>query len=293
MKYSAYTYTIASEIILHFPFSENATDITIKKGNFKLPKLQKTKIYRAGSQALYGNSDGFHYLTWPGFVDFKINASELHYQNNAKCPPGLFSIFLSSEALGICLFLRDCFLLHGSAVLINEHASVFIGTPGAGKSTTVAAYAKDGFTVLSDDMVAVQFDKNNTAYVLAAGPEIKIWRDSAENLGYDPTKLEPAWEGKDKFLLYQNQFPTNEKFKLNALNVLLKPNSKKYKEEIRWIESPVLLLKYFPLPHQLLKSEEIKSHFEKSLFIFNQANFKYIRRPKTFQKLKEWVHAQK
>jgi hypothetical protein len=293
MKYSAYTYTIESDTELHFPLSINQSDIEVKSGNFILPKLKRTKIHRAGSLALYGTKDGFHYLSWPGFVDFKINDREIFYLKNEKCPAGLFSIFLSSEALGICLFLKDCFLLHGSAVVLNQKASVFIGTPGAGKSTTVAAYAKEGFTVLSDDMVAIKFDKNNTAFVLAAGPEIKIWRDSAENLGFNLAALEPAWEGKDKYLFQQKEFPTNKSFELNAINIILKPGSNKYKEEIRFIDSPILLLKYFPLAHQLLNQQEIKSHFEKSLFIFEQVKFNYLRRPKDFQKLKEWVKAQK
>jgi hypothetical protein len=293
MKYSAYTFTLESDAELHFPFSEGESDILIKSAEFELPKLKRTKIHRAGTLALYGMAGEYHYLSWPGFVDFKINTTQIFYQKNEKCPSGLFSIFLSSEALGICLFLRDCFLLHGSAVVLNQKAAVFIGTPGAGKSTTVAAYAKEGFTVLSDDMVAIKFDKKNTALVLAAGPEIKIWQDSAENLGFDLSLLEPAWEGKNKYLFQQKEFPTNKAFELNAINIILKPSSKKYNEEIRFIDSPILLLKYFPLAHQLLNQEHIKSHFEKSLLIFEQAKFNYIRRPKNFQKLKEWVKAQK
>jgi hypothetical protein len=293
MKYSAYTYTLSSDTALHFPSTENESDIVIKSADFNLPKLKKTKIYRAGSLALYGKQADFHYLSWPGLVDFKINAKEIFYKKYNKCPAGLFSIFLSSEALGTCLFLKGCFLLHGSAVVLNEKATVFIGTPGAGKSTTVAAYAKENFTVLSDDMVAITFDNSDKASVLSAGPEIKIWRDSAQNLDFDIRTLEPAWEGKDKYLYNQTNFPTNKKYELEAINIILKPTSKKYKEEIRFIDSPILLLKYFPLAHQLLNQEEIKSHFEKSLFIFEQVKFNYLRRPKDFQKLKEWVKAQK
>ena len=293
LRYSAYTLSIASDTGLHFPSSDLPADISIKKGDFELPKLKKTKIQRAGVWALYGSDKAFQYLSWPGFVDFKISATEIIYRKSEACPAGLFSIYVTSEALGTCLFLRGYFMLHGSAVVIKNKASVFIGTPGAGKSTTVAAYAKEDFIVLSDDMVAIAFDKTNKPKVVAAGPEIKIWADSATQLGFDIKNLEPAWEGKDKYLFSQKSFPKNQTFELEAVNIILKPNSKKYLETISFIESPILLLKYFPLAHQLLKQKEIKRHFEHSLEIFNHARFSYIRRPKNFIKLKEWVKAQK
>ncbi len=293
MKYTAYTLTILSDTALHFPSSTNEVDITIQKGEFKLPRLRKTKIQRAGVWALYGFDNHYHYLSWPGFVDFKINAAEIIYSKSDTCPTGLFSIYTSSEALGTCLMLRGCFLLHGSAVLIKNQASVFIGTPGAGKSTTVAAYAHEGFTVLSDDMVAIKFDSNNKPFVLAAGPEIKIWSDSARNLGFNIKDLEPAWEGKDKYLFSQKNFPKDNSYPLEAISVILKPSSKKHTETIRFIDSPILLLKYFPLAHQLLTQNEIKTHFERSLQIFENVKFNYIKRPKNFIKLKEWVKAQK
>jgi hypothetical protein len=292
MKYLAYTYTIDSDVACHFPESQAIADIFFKADNFIIPKTEKTKIQRAGVDALYGKTDDFHYLVWPGYVDFKINKTHIFYRKNADCPEGLFRVFITSEALGICLFLHDCYLLHGSAVVIKNEAHVFIGTPGAGKSSTVAAYAKEDFTVLSDDMVAIQFADNQAPVVLPAGPEIKIWKDTAENLGFKLNDLEPAWEGKEKYLFSQKNFPSTTRVKLSSINIILKPFSKKYKDEIKIIQSPMLLLAYFPLAHQLLDSDAIKDHFEKSIQIFNSVKFSYIRRTKTFQKLKEWVKAQ-
>ncbi len=293
LRYTAYTLSVSSDTPLHFPKSASVPDIKIHKGDFELPKLKKTKIQRAGVWALYGIDKAYHYLSWPGFVDFKISNTEIIYRKAEACPDGLFSIYVSSEALGTCLFLRGYFLLHGSAVLIKNKAAVFIGTPGAGKSTTVAAYARAGFTVLSDDMVAIRFDKSLGFKVLAAGPEIKIWSDSAKQLGFNLQELEPAWEGKDKYLFSQTHFPENQSFELESINIILKPTTKKHLETISFIESPILFLKYFPLAHQLLKQTEIKTHFEQSLDIYKQAKFAYIKRPRNFIKLKEWVNAQK
>ena len=63
--------------------------------------------------------------------------------------------YLLGPVLGILLRLRGVTCLHASAVAFGEKAVAFVGSEGAGKSTTAAALARRGHAVLSDDVVAL------------------------------------------------------------------------------------------------------------------------------------------
>ena len=63
--------------------------------------------------------------------------------------------YLLGPVLGILLRLRGVTCLHASAVAFGETAVAFVGSEGAGKSTTAAALARHGHAILSDDVVAL------------------------------------------------------------------------------------------------------------------------------------------
>ena len=92
------------------------------------------------------------------------------------------SSYLLGPVLGVLLRLRGTTCLHASAVAIDGQAVAFAGTEGAGKSTTAAAFARVGHSVLSDDVVALK--ENESGFVVApAYPHICLWPDSVRGLG--------------------------------------------------------------------------------------------------------------
>src|SRR4029077_10951164 len=68
--------------------------------------------------------------------------------------------YLLGPVIAFVLRLRGVICLHASAVIVDGRAIALFGLAGAGKSTTVAACALRGFSVLSDD-VAVLADLGN------------------------------------------------------------------------------------------------------------------------------------
>ena len=64
--------------------------------------------------------------------------------------------YLVGPVLGVVLRLRGMVPLHASAVSIGDQAIALVGPAGAGKSTTAAAFARCGYRVISDDVVALQ-----------------------------------------------------------------------------------------------------------------------------------------
>jgi len=118
----------------------------------------------------------------------------------ADWPPGYsledVATYLSGPVLAFVLRLRGLVCLHASAVAIEGRAIAFVGPPGAGKSTTSAALAKNGYAVLSDDVVAL-VERGDCFRVQPGYPRVNLWPDSARALfGSEETlpSVTPTWD---------------------------------------------------------------------------------------------------
>lgn len=115
--------------------------------------------------------------------------------------------YLLGPVMGFVLRLRGILPLHASGIAIDGHAIALIGAPGAGKSTTAAAFAKLGFPILSEDVVALT-EQENTFWAQPGYPRINLWPASAKALfGADDALplVTPAW-GKRFLALGENGF---------------------------------------------------------------------------------------
>jgi hypothetical protein len=104
--------------------------------------------------------------------------------------------YLVGPIMGLLLRLRGAVCLHASAVNIADRAIIFLGSEGAGKSTTAAAFARQGFPVLCDDIVAL-IEREQQFHVLPAYRRINLWPDSVKLLYGSPEALPqitPDWE---------------------------------------------------------------------------------------------------
>ena len=104
--------------------------------------------------------------------------------------------YLVGPVMGFVLRLRGIVCLHASAVAIGDQAVALVGSPGAGKSTTAAAFARLGFTILSDDIVALA-EKGDQFLVQPGYPRVNLWPDSARQLfGSEDAlpRITPTWE---------------------------------------------------------------------------------------------------
>jgi hypothetical protein len=96
--------------------------------------------------------------------------------------------YLVGPIMGLLLRLRGATCLHASAVSIRDRAIVFVGSEGAGKSTTAAAFAEQGFPVLTDDIAAL-VEREQQFHVLPAYKRINLWPDSVKLLYGSPEAL--------------------------------------------------------------------------------------------------------
>ena len=118
--------------------------------------------------------------------------------------------YLLGPIFGLMLRLRGAACLHASAVALGDSTVAFVGPPGSGKSTTAAALAQRGYTVLSDDIV-VLIEHDETFFTISSCPYLSLWPESVEMLYGDSDALPrfvPSWEKRRLALNGDGPFST-------------------------------------------------------------------------------------
>lgn len=130
--------------------------------------------------------------------------------------------YLLGPVFGLLLRLRGVTCLHASAVSIENGCLAFVGAEGAGKSTTAAAFAREGRAVISDDVVALA-ESPEGFRVLPAYPLLCLWPDSVEML-YGSAEAVPrfsaGWEKRRLLLGEQGTRFENRSLPLRAIYLL-------------------------------------------------------------------------
>lgn len=107
---------------------------------------------------------------------------------------------LMGPVLGVALRLRGTTCLHASAVVVNGQALGLVGVSGAGKSTTAAALAMQGWPVLTDDVLAL-IPQSGAYAVAPAYPRLRLWPSSVRSLLGHEDRLPRMMPSTDKRIL--------------------------------------------------------------------------------------------
>jgi hypothetical protein len=289
--HKAYNLNILSD----FPLTEllqggKGLDIYIHKGKIEPPTLEAISIQRQGIEALFGGTAQEAYLQWKGIATLlaKDGTILIVEPDSDDIDPQLLNLYILSEALGLILYQRGLFLVHASAIKIGQQAVIFAGPPGAGKSTTAAAFAQFGYTVLADDMVAMSLNSLGKVMVYPAFPQIKIWPSAVKGLGYNPSSLPPLFSGSRKRVIRQKEnFPV-ELFPLAHIFFLENGANLKITKMTK-TEAFFSLARFFPLPSDLLQGTALERHFQQCVQLTGEVDIWKVENPKTFNALKDLV----
>jgi hypothetical protein len=130
--------------------------------------------------------------------------------------------YLMGPVIAFVLRLRGITCLHASAIAMDDRAIALFGLAGAGKSTTAAAFALTGFSVLSDDVVVLQ-DQGDRFLVQPGYPRVNLWPDSVRALLGSPDalpRITPTWDKRYLALDQNGRKFQSQPLPLSAIYIL-------------------------------------------------------------------------
>ena len=111
----------------------------------------------------------------------------------------IIRLYLLGTCMGVILMQRGTFSLHGSAVVIEDRAYAFVGHSGVGKSTLAAAFLSRGYSLMTDDVIAVSPAVGGGTVVIPGYPQQKLWQESLDSLGMESKTYAPLHREYSKF----------------------------------------------------------------------------------------------
>jgi hypothetical protein len=186
-EYTAYGLNIKSELALPelTPGSDITLDVEITRGELGSPTGSNGYILTQG----ISSSETRISMPTIGVVLVK-NGSRIVFDPVPGCDESAMRLFLLGPALGVVLIQRGYLVLHASAVASEDGVIAFLGDKGAGKSTTATAMYKLGFSLMVDDVLALDVNTNSEQVLVLPGfPQVKLWPSAAASLGEDPDEL--------------------------------------------------------------------------------------------------------
>ena len=151
------------------------------------------------------SSDGRFRFRYRDGTEFTITADGR--QVRGAWPEGLTledaAAYLLGPITGFLLRLRGRVCLHASAVAVGGGALALTGPAGFGKSSSAALFARWGYGVITDDILAVQEDESGF-FALPGWPHLRLWPASSAVLFGKPDALPrlcPLNEDWDKCFL--------------------------------------------------------------------------------------------
>lgn len=216
--YRAFGLTITSEVMLSELLEAEAAnedaDVVIKFG--KVPLTLENSVIEKGNKII--GRDQF-ILNNQGIAKYYVEKGKLMiaepYENS------LFEevkLYLLGTCFGALLHQRRKLPLHGSCINVNGLGVLLTGESGAGKSTIAAAFFRQGYKMITDDVAAVE-SKLDVPYVYPSYPSQKLWEDAIERLDRQEQKtaLNRISKELEKYAVKSNDFFCNEPVPLKVM----------------------------------------------------------------------------
>jgi len=179
-KYKAFGLNIHSTIQLpelRISESEKA-DIIIALG--KVDLFNKTVLNEGLS---YKVTENALYRFWDDIGKFRITKDSIIIDPTPEVDIIILRSFILGTVFATSLRLRGLFVLHASSVNINGSAVAFSGFKEYGKSTTAMAFYNEGYPVVADDYIAIEFDINGIPFVSPGFPSLRLSSKSRKFMG--------------------------------------------------------------------------------------------------------------
>ncbi|NMH75305.1 aldolase [Bacillus sp. RO2] len=189
-------------------------------------------------------------------------------------------LYLLGTCMGAILMQRRILPLHGSAISINGKAYAIVGDSGAGKSTTASALLKQGYQLISDDVIPVSFNEKNIPMVTPAYPQQKLWQESIDEFGMESSNFRPIIDRETKFAIPVDSQFCNKLLPLAGVFELMKTEDESLQfSSVTGLERFHLLFQHTYRNFFIPRAGLMDWHFQTSAKMVNKMSFYRIQRP--------------
>ena len=189
-------------------------------------------------------------------------------------------LYLLGTCMGAILMQRRILPLHGSAIAINGKAYAIVGDSGAGKSTTASALLRQGYQLISDDVIPVSFNEQNVPMVTPAYPQQKLWQESIDEFGMESSNFRPIIDRETKFAIPVDSQFCDKPLPLAGVFELMKTEGEKLLfSSVTGLERFHLLFQHTYRNFFIPRAGLMDWHFQTSAKMVNKMSFYRIQRP--------------
>lgn len=207
-KYKAFGLNIHSEIFLPelAVNKSDSPDLIIRKGSFDVfsgKAIVEGEFFRVTENVIY--------RFWDDIGKFKIkDGNEILFEEAEGVNEVVFRSFILGTVFASLLYQRGLFVLHASAVNINNGVIAFLGNKGYGKSTTAMTFYKEGHPIIDDDYIALN-PENSIPLVYPGYPSLRLSYKSRVHGNFSLEKVYYNGHEIDKIHVpVENNFSLNE-----------------------------------------------------------------------------------
>lgn len=166
----------------------------------------------------------FHYRRGEGVI----------IQRPDSVPDADVDVFLNGSVFGAIAWLNGIVPLHASAIVHDDAVYAFTGPSGAGKSTLAAALGNEGFALLTDDVLLLDFSDPDHILCLPWRKKLKLWDDALCLTG--ATALDRVRPQLQKYYASAPGGTSDEQLPLKRIHFLTALGNKPALTEIRGYE---------------------------------------------------------
>lgn len=194
--YEAFGLRIASEIHLsELPTAAEPADVTIEIG-----PVPAELGNRRGEGGFFQASQGEYLLRVPNVAGYHVSlGARIVVAPEPGAAAEAVRLFLLTSAMGALLIQRGLLVLHAGAIATPAGAVAFGSASAGGKSTLAAVFQRRGYTVLADEICAVD-TSTVPPRLVPGGPFLFLWSDAIKRLGIEDSGLRPVRPGLRKLV---------------------------------------------------------------------------------------------
>lgn len=268
--YSAYQLCLHSEIPLSgLPIAEGDPDVIIRLSD---PKEQPKPENNSSKQDIFGQLAGIGKCRFSRgrLITFTPFEGVTHDMISPNILGGCMSVILRQ---------RGFLVLHASSVAIQGRVVAFLGHSGWGKSTLAAALHSYGYSVITDDVLAINLEDVENPKVIPSFPQCKLSPQAAEALGKDPASLKElyAHSGKRAYN-FQTGFQ-KEQLPLHSLYLLSRGESHSI-TPLNFADTFAYLVSHSRAMDILQDTQSLRTHFQQCTQLLKQISYyRFTRKP--------------